>query len=59
MSVDRAPGSWQGVSRRAWLVLLAGAVLAIVWDLHGNAEVALAAAGLALQLVEMTRPDSQ
>jgi hypothetical protein len=39
------------------LVVLAGAVTAVVWDLYGSGEVALATAALVLQLVEMTRSD--
>ena len=42
---------------RAGLVVLAGAITAMVWDLQGNAEVAIATAALVLQIVEMTRGD--
>ena len=42
---------------RPELVVVAGAVAALVWELDGNAEVAIATAALVLQLIEMTRPD--
>ena len=40
---------------RVRLVVLAGAVTSVVWELQGSAEVAIATAALVLQLVEMTR----
>lgn len=42
---------------RVELVVLAGVVAAMVWELDGNAEVAIATAALVLQLVDMTRPE--
>lgn len=41
---------------RGQLLLLAAVVAAVAWELDGNAEVAIAAAALTLQLIEMTRP---
>jgi hypothetical protein len=40
---------------RVRLVVLAGLVAAVVWEFQGSAEVAVGAAALALQLVDMMR----
>jgi hypothetical protein len=49
------PGNEHRRKFRISLVVLAGVVTAIVWDLHGSAEVAIATSALVLQIVEMTR----
>lgn len=54
MSLCAEPGGWNRDRFRVWVVVLAGTITAAVWILHGSAEVAFAAAALALQLVEMT-----
>ena len=42
---------------RVRLVVVAGVVTAVVWELHGSGEMAIATAALVLQLIEMTETD--
>jgi hypothetical protein len=50
VSLDGPPESGHGSITRVGLVLLAGAVLVLVWELTGSAEVAVGASALAVQL---------
>lgn len=54
MSLGVDPGN----AHRMRLAVLAGAVTALVWDLNGSGEVAIATAALVLQLIEMAPRES-
>lgn len=42
---------------RVQLLVLAGVIVSVIWELDGSGEVAIAAAALTLQVIEMTSPD--